>query len=54
VTDKENEKIVIPLRLMNKNEVMTDLLRLLDLVQKHADKEERQYCLDLLESVFNR
>jgi len=34
VTDKENEKIVIPLKIMNKNEVMNDLLKLLDLVQK--------------------
>jgi hypothetical protein len=52
VTDKENEKIVIPLKIMNKNEAMSDLLKLLDLVQKHADKERCQHCLDLLESIF--
>ena len=52
MTDKENEKIVIPLKIMNKSEVMSDLLRLLNLVQKHADKEGCQHCLDLLESVF--
>jgi hypothetical protein len=52
VTDKENEKIVIPLKIMNKNEVMNDLLKLLDLVQKHADKNGCQHCLDLLESLF--
>ena len=54
VTDKENEKIILPLKIMNKNEVMGDLLRLLDLVQKHADKEGCQHCLDLLESVFEQ
>ena len=37
---------------MTKNEVMNDLLKLLGLVQKHADKEGCQHCLDLLESVF--
>ena len=37
---------------MTKSEVMNDLLKLLDLVQKHADKERCQDCLDLLESVF--
>ena len=52
VTDIENEKIIPPLKLMTKNEVMNDLLKLLDLVQKHADKEGCQHCLDLLESVF--
>lgn len=52
MTDKENEKIVIPLKIMNKNEVMNDLLKLLDLVQKHADKNGCQHCLDLLESLF--
>ena len=31
---------------------MNDLLKLLDLVQKHVDKEECKHCLDLLESVF--
>ena len=54
MTDKENDKIVIPLKIMNKSEVISDLLRLLDLVQKHADKEGCQHCLDLLESVFER
>jgi hypothetical protein len=52
VTDKENEKIAIPLEIMSKNEVMSDLLKLLDLVQKHADKNGCQHCLDLLESLF--
>ena len=52
MTDKENEKIVIPLKIMNKNEAMSDLPKLLDLVQKHADKERCQHCLDLLESIF--
>jgi hypothetical protein len=51
VTDREN-KTIPPLKLMTKNEVMNDLLRLLNLVQKHADKEGCQHCLDLLESVF--
>lgn len=50
--DKVNEKTVIPLKIMNKNEVMSDLLKLLDLVQKHADNEGCQHCLDLLEYVF--
>jgi hypothetical protein len=52
MTDIENEKFVPPLKLMTKSEVMYDLLKLLDLVQKHADKEGCQHCLDLLESVF--
>ena len=37
---------------MSKNEVMNGLLKLLDFVQKHTDKEGCQHCLDLLESVF--
>ena len=52
MTDLENEKIIPPLKLMTKSEVMNDLLKLLDLVQKHADKKRCQHCLDLLESVF--
>lgn len=40
--------------IMTKDEVMNDLLKLLGLVQKHADKEGCQHCLDLLESVFER
>jgi hypothetical protein len=36
----ENEKIIPPpLKLMIKSEVMNDLLKLLSLAQKHADKE---------------
>jgi hypothetical protein len=52
MTDIENEKIIPQLKLMTKNEVMNDLLKLLDMVQKDADKEGCQHCLDLLESVF--
>ena len=53
MTDIENEKIIPPpLKLMSKNEVVNDLLKLLNIVQKHADKQECQCCLDLLESVF--
>jgi hypothetical protein len=37
---------------MTENEVTNSLLKLLDLVQKHADKEGGEHCLDLLESVF--
>ena len=37
---------------MTINEVMNDLLKLLDLVQKHADKKGCQHCLGLLDSVF--
>jgi hypothetical protein len=52
-TDIECEKIIPPpLKLMTKSEVMNDLLKLLSLVQKHADKEGCQHCLGLLESVF--
>jgi len=32
---------------------MNSLFKLLDLVQKHADKEGGQHCLDLLESVLS-
>ena len=52
MSDIEKEKIIPPLKLMTRNEVMNDLLKLLDLVQKHADKKRCQHCLDLLESVF--
>jgi len=48
MTNIENEKIISPLKLMSKNEVVNDLLKLLNIVQKHADKQECQYCLDLL------
>lgn len=37
---------------MNNNEKMNGLFKLRDLVQKYADKEGCQHCLDLLESVF--
>jgi hypothetical protein len=52
MTDIENEKIIPPLKLMTKSEVVNDLLKLLDRVQKYADKEGCRHCLDLLESVF--
>jgi hypothetical protein len=53
MTNIENEKIIPPpLKLMTRNEVMKDLLKLLDCVQKHADKEGCQHCLDLLEFIF--
>ena len=52
MADIENEKIIPQLKLMTKNEVMNDLLKLLDMVQKHADKEGCQHCLDLLELIF--
>ena len=52
MSNNENEKIIPPLKLMTKNEVMDDLLKLLSLVQKHDDKRSCQHCLDLLESVF--
>ena len=52
MTDIENEKIIPPLKLMTRNEMINDLLKLLELVQKHADKQGCQHCLDLLESVF--
>jgi hypothetical protein len=52
MTDIENEKFVPQLKLMTKSEVMYDLLKLLDLVEKHADKQGCHHCLDLLESVF--
>jgi hypothetical protein len=39
MNDIENEKVIPPLKLMTKSEVMNDLLKLLSLVQKHADKE---------------
>ena len=54
MTNKENEKIAIRLKIINKNEVMSDLLKLLDLVQKYADKEGCQHCRDLLESIFEQ
>ena len=40
MTDIENEKIIPPLKLMTKSEVVNDLLKLLDLVQKYADKKD--------------
>jgi hypothetical protein len=52
MTDKENKKIIPPFKLMTRSEVMYDLLKLLSLVQKHADKEGCKHCLDLLEPVF--
>jgi hypothetical protein len=52
MTEIEKGKITPILKIMAKNEVMNDLLKLLDLVQKHADKEGCQHCLDLLELVL--
>jgi len=53
VTDKGNEKITSQLKVMTRSEVINDLLKLLSLVQKYADKEGCQHCLDLLESVLH-
>jgi hypothetical protein len=39
---------------MTKSEVMNDLLKLLSLVQKHADKKGCQHCLDLLEFALEQ
>jgi len=40
MTNKENEKIIPPpLKLMTKSGIMNDLLKLLSLIQKHADKK---------------
>jgi hypothetical protein len=52
VTDIENEKIIPPLRLMTRSEIMNDLLKLLSIVQKHGDKEGCQHCLDLRQLNF--
>lgn len=54
MNDIEKGKVLNPLNIMTKDEVMNDLLKLLGLVQKHADKEGCQHCLDLLEIVFER
>jgi hypothetical protein len=54
MNDIEKWKVIPQLNIITKNEVMNDLLILLGLVQKHADKEGCQRCLDLLESVFER
>ena len=42
------------IKVNDQNEVMNDLLKLLDLVQKHADKEGCQHCFGLLESIFEQ
>jgi hypothetical protein len=52
MNDIEKGKILDPLDIMTKDEVINDLLKLLGLVQKHADKEGCQNCLDLLESAL--
>jgi hypothetical protein len=54
MNDIEKWKVIPQLNIITKNEVMNDLFILLGLVQKHADKEGCQRCLDLLESVFER
>ncbi|HEY7080971.1 MAG TPA: hypothetical protein VH500_14825 [Nitrososphaeraceae archaeon] len=54
MNDIEKGKVLNPLNIMTKDEVMNDLLKLLGLVQKHADKEGCQHCLDLLETVSER
>jgi hypothetical protein len=44
-TDIENEKIIPPLKLMTKSEVMNDLLKLLDLVQKMLIRKDANIAL---------
>jgi hypothetical protein len=44
-TDIENEKIIPPLKLMTRNEVMNDLLKLLDLVQKMLIRKDANIAL---------
>lgn len=38
--------------MMSTSEVMDDLLKLLDVVQKHADLEGCKHCDKILRSVF--
>ena len=45
MTDIENEKIIPPLKLMTRNEVMNDLLKLLDLVQKMLIRKDANIAL---------
>ena len=45
MTDIENEKFVPPLKLMTKSEVMYDLLKLLDLVQKMLIRKDANIAL---------
>ena len=45
MTDIENEKIIPQLKLMTKNEVMNDLLKLLDLVQKMLKRKDANIAL---------
>lgn len=37
---------------MSMNEVVDDLLKLLDIVQKHADLDGCRHCNKILKSVF--
>ena len=37
---------------MTDKEIMNDLLKPLDLVQEHADKEDCKHCEEMLKKVF--
>jgi hypothetical protein len=52
-TAKER-KIIAPLQALGSKDAKEILIKLLRIVQKHADKEGCQHCLDLLESVFEQ
>jgi hypothetical protein len=51
VTDKE-DKVIAHLKVMTDKEIMNDLLKLLDLVQEHADKEDCKHCEKMLKKLF--
>ena len=51
VTDKE-DKVIPHLKVMTGKEIMNDLLKLLNLVQEHADKEDCKPCEKMLKKVF--
>lgn len=46
------EKVIPHLRAVTNEEVMKDLLKLLDLVQKHADKQGCKHCDKILKRLF--
>ena len=45
MTDIENEKIIPPLKLMTRNEMINDLLKLLELVQKMPISKDANIAL---------
>ena len=51
-TTAKEQKIIAPLQALGNKDAKEILIKLLRIVQKHADKEGCKHCEEILEVVF--